>query len=178
MLHAILIGAAAGMRSMTPLAAIAGAAWRGQLPHGHGAPHWAGHPLAAAAGLALAAAASAGEKWRGAPDRVTPPGIAARIAVGALAGAAVSPRDRRARAALIGAAGAIAGGYLSWRARLAAIARWGQVPTGFVEDGVAAAATAGILDQARRRARRHAETAIPGQLGRGGPRELMSIKLV
>jgi len=152
LLHALLIGAVAGMRSMTPLAAVTVAAWRQRLPADSGAPRLAGHPLAAAAGLALAVGESAGDKWRGAPDRVTPPGLAARAAIGALAGTAVAPRPARAAAAMIGALGALAGGQLSWQARLAAMARWGRVPTGIAEDLLAAAATAGVLAAARRSA--------------------------
>lgn len=149
MIHSLLIGMVAGMRSMTPLAAVTGAAWRGTLPGGHGAPALAGHPLAAAAGLALAAGESIGDKWRGAPDRITAPGLAARVFTGAVAGAALAPKAERTGAALAGALGAVVGGYLSWAARVTAIERWGQARTGFVEDAIAAAAAAALVRGAR-----------------------------
>jgi uncharacterized membrane protein len=136
MLRSVLIGALAGARSMTPLAAVSDAARRDALPADSGAPALLGQPAVAAGTLALAAGEIAGDKWRHAPDRIVLAGIAGRVVTGAIAGAALAPREQRVAAALVGAAAAVGAAYLTFAARMRAMRRYGQVPTGLVEDAL------------------------------------------
>jgi uncharacterized membrane protein len=137
MLKSILMGVVGGQRSFTPLAAVTVAALRGELPRGNGAPRLLGHPLVAGAAVVMAVAEMAGDKLKSAPDRVVPAGLAARIATSAIAGAALAPRRQRWAAAAAGSAAAVASSYVTWRARLKAMERGGQTPTGFAEDAMA-----------------------------------------
>lgn len=141
MLRSALIGAIAGARSMTPLAAVSVAAARGTLPPDNGAPALLGHPVVEAGALALAAGELAGDKWSGAPDRIVLAGMAARIVAGAVAGAALAPRDQRTPAALVGASAAVASSCLTFAARKRAMESSGQVRTGLIEDTLVLGAT-------------------------------------
>ena len=67
--------------------------------------------------LALAAAELLGDKMRSAPDRIIVPGILARVLTGAIAGAAVAPREDRPLGALLGATVAVGAAYLTFRLR-------------------------------------------------------------
>lgn len=134
MMKSILMGLAGGQRSFTPLAVVAVAALRGELPRDSGAPRLLGHPLVAGAAVVMAAAEMAGDKLKSAPDRVVPPGLAARIIGSGLAGMALAPRRQRWTVAAAGSAAAVAASYVGWRARLAAMERGGQTATGFAED--------------------------------------------
>lgn len=138
MLRSILIGALAGARSLTPLAAVSDAARRGALPPDSGAPELLGHPLATAGIGALAAGELVGDKMKTAPDRIVPAGLAARLITGAVAGAALAPRDKRVLAGLLGAGAAVAASFPTFHARMAALHRYGQTPTGLVEDALIA----------------------------------------
>ena len=139
MLSSFLIGATAGARALTPLATVSDAASRGELPNAR--PRWLGHPLVAVATTALAAGELWGDKLKSAPDRIVPAGIAARLVTGALAGAALAPRNRTALGAALGAAAAVGAAYASFHLRMAALRRYGQTPTGLVEDALTVAAS-------------------------------------
>jgi len=130
---------------MTPLATVAVAAARGELPRDNGAPRLLGHPLVATGAVALAVAEMAGDKQKSAPDRIVPIGLAARFITSAVAGAALAPRDERLLGAAIGGLTAVASSYFGWRARCAAMERWGQTSTGFVEDAAVLAGAAAIV---------------------------------
>jgi uncharacterized membrane protein len=145
MIRSVLIGLAAGARSMTPLAAVSEAARRGALPPGNGAPGWLGHPAVAAGSKALAAAELWGDKLQAAPDRIVPAGIAARLVSGGVAGAALAPRKYAVIGGLLGAAAAVGAAYLTFSARTRAMRRFGQRRTGIVEDALTAAATQAVL---------------------------------
>jgi uncharacterized membrane protein len=145
MLKAFLIGLVAGQRAMTPLALITGAARRGDLPEG--TPQWLSHPLVAAGAVTLAASEMAGDKMKTAPDRIILPGLIGRGATGAFAGAMLVPKEQRVAAGLLAGATAIAASFIGFRMRVAAIKRYGQTATGFVED---AAVLAGGLAVVRR----------------------------
>ena len=88
MLRSILMGLVAGQRSMTPLAALAGAAQRGTLPHDNAEARLMEHPLIAAGGAVMAVAEMAGDKMKTAPDRTVLLGLLARTITGGFAGAA------------------------------------------------------------------------------------------
>jgi uncharacterized membrane protein len=145
LIHSILMGAVGGMRAVTPLAAVANAARDGLLPRGNGAPRWLASGVASAATGALALAEMAGDKMKSAPDRVVLPGLLARCATGAIAGAALAPVRQRRTAALLGAAAAIVSSHVTFRMRMYALRRYGQTPTGVVEDAIAAAGAAIVI---------------------------------
>ncbi len=147
MKRSILMGLVGGQRAFTPLAAVAVAAARGELPRDHGAPRLIGHPLVAGAATLLAAAEMAGDKLSSAPDRVVAPGLAARFATSALAGAALAPRRHRWAAAAAAGTAALAASYVGWRARLKAMERRSQAATGFIEDAAVLGAAAYVLRQ-------------------------------
>lgn len=144
MLASFLMGLVGGQRAMTPLATVAVAAARGQLPTDNGAPKLLAHPVVAAGVVALAVAEMAGDKQKTAPDRIVPVGLAARFVTSAVAGAALVPHRRRWLGAAVGGLTAVAASYPGWRARMAAIPRYGQTPTGFAEDAAVLAGAAAI----------------------------------
>ena len=145
MLASFLMGLVGGQRAMTPLATVAVAAARGELPRDNGAPRLLGHPLVATGAVALAVAEMAGDKQKTAPDRIVPIGLAVRSVTSAYAGAALAPKGQRVTGAAVALGTALASSYIGWRIRMAALRRYGQTASGFVEDalvlatGVAAA---------------------------------------
>ena len=145
MLASFLMGLVGGQRAMTPLATVAIAAARGELPADNGAPRLLSHPVVAAGALALAMGEMAGDKQKTAPDRIVPIGLAARFATSAIAGAALASRRQRWLGAAIGAATAVIASYPGWRMRMAAMADHGQTPTGLVEDIAVLAAASAIV---------------------------------
>lgn len=150
LIHSVLMGAVAGMRAMTPFATVANAARMRRLPRGNGAPPLLGSwPVSAWAG-ALAAGELAGDKMKTAPDRIVTAGMLARIATGAIAGAALAPARQRPVAALLGATAAVCAAHLTFRLRVRAMARYGQTPTGLVEDAIAVGSAALIAESAAR----------------------------
>lgn len=164
MLASFLMGLVGGQRGMTPLSAVSVAAARGDLPPGNGAPRLLGHPVVAAATLVLAVAELAGDKMKSAPDRIVPIGLATRFITCAIAGASLAPFRQRWPAALLGGTTAVVASYFGWRARIAAMPRYGQTPTGLVEDALVilgavtilrelgrSSAEAGVGDMFRRR---------------------------
>lgn len=137
LIHSLLMGAVAGMRSLTPLATVARAARKGSLPADNGAPALLAHPLVTIGAMALSAGELAGDKMKSAPDRIVMAGMAARIVSGALVGAALAPRRQRGIAALLGATAAVGAAYLTFDLRMRATDRYGQTATGVVEDVLA-----------------------------------------
>jgi uncharacterized membrane protein len=150
LLYSLLIGLAAGARSMTPLATVTDAAHRGLLPADNGAPSWLGSPLVNAGAKALAAGEIWGDKWRSAPDRIVPAGILARLVTAGIAGAALAPRRQRVAGAALGALGAVGAAYVTFALRMRAIERFGQTPSGLVEDGLTVGAARLVVDSAGR----------------------------
>lgn len=144
MLRSILIGLVAGQRAMTPLAAIAGAARRGALPHDNAEARLMARPLPAAGGVLMAAAEMAGDKMKTAPDRTVFLGLLARAITSGFAGATLAPPERRSAGAALGIGAAITSSYAGLAARKWAMRRWGQTATGFVEDAVLISAASAI----------------------------------
>ena len=149
MIRSLLIGAVAGARSMTPLAAVSVAARQGRLPDDNGAPDLLAHPVVVAGTLAIAAGELAGDKMRSAPDRIVAPGLAARLVTGAVAGAALAPRRQLYAAGVLGAAAAVAASYVTFDLRMRALRRFGQTRSGLVEDALVAGAAWWIVSGAR-----------------------------
>jgi uncharacterized membrane protein len=110
-----VLGVATGLRSLTPLAALAKAARGG----GEGLPDWL-HSRGLAVALAIAAR---GEMFLGkfpsAPSRLSPLPLAARVALGGLVGALAVRRAGHppALGAGLGAAAALAGAFAGARLR-------------------------------------------------------------
>jgi uncharacterized membrane protein len=149
MIRSILMGLVAGMRSMTPIAVISWAARR-NLPSSQTPPlSILSSPAVSKVTLALAAAELLGDKMRSAPDRIIVPGILARVATGAIAGAAVAPRQDRPLGAVLGATVAVGAAYLTFRLRKYAIRNGGQTSTGLIEDAVALSAALWVAHAGR-----------------------------
>lgn len=159
MIRSFLIGLVAGQRGITPLAAIATATRRDELAPELPLQGLFLNPLVASGAAALAAAEMAGDKMKTAPDRIMPAGLVVRGITAAYAGAALAPRNKRVLGAALAVGAAMVSSYIGWRLRCAAMRRYGQTSTGFVEDaivfggGLAIAAprlTAGTLRRATR----------------------------
>jgi uncharacterized membrane protein len=113
LLLAFLAGVVAGLRSMTGPAVIAWAAWR-QWIDLRGSPFAAiGSPTAVAVFALAALGELVFDKLPAAPNRTAFPGLAARIALGGLCGAAIasSAAASLALGAVLGAAGGVAGAF-------------------------------------------------------------------
>jgi uncharacterized membrane protein len=148
MLASFLMGLVGGQRAMTPLATVAIAAARGELPADNGAPKLLAHPVVAAGALALAIGEMAGDKQKTAPNRIVPIGLAARFVTSAIAGASLASRRQRWLGAAVGGVTAVVASYPGWRARMAVMSRYGQTPTGFVEDAAVVGGAAAITRHA------------------------------
>lgn len=92
LIHSILMGAVAGMRAMTPLAAVTNAARNDNLPADNGAPRLLANKLASSGMLALAGGELVGDKMKTAPDRIVPAGMVARVATGSQEDVAHEPQ--------------------------------------------------------------------------------------
>ena len=149
MLNSFLMGLVGGQRAMTPLATVAVAAARGELPADNGAPRLLGNPVVAAGTLVLAGLEMAGDKQKTAPDRVVAVGLVARFMTSAIAGAALAPHRRRWAGAAVGGITAVVASYPGWAARITAMRRYGQTKTGFVEDAAVLAAASTIIRRDR-----------------------------
>lgn len=149
MLRSLLIGAVAGQRALTPLAAVSAAASRGELPEDNGAPAIIAHPIVAAGIMALAAGELAGDKMPSAPDRIVPIGLATRAVTGAIAATALAPRRQRTVAALVGATAAVVASFPGFRARIGTMTRWSQARTGFVEDALVVGSSVALVRGAK-----------------------------
>lgn len=136
MLRSFLIGLVAGQRGITPLAVIATATRREEIPADLPLQKLMLNPIVAAGTAAFAAAEMAGDKMKTAPDRTVPIGLAVRSFTAAYAGAALAGRERRALGAAIAVGTALASSYLGLAARKWGVRRYGQTTTGFVEDAI------------------------------------------
>src|SRR5690349_15693293 len=146
LLLAFLIGVGAGLRAMTPLAAVSWAAHLGWL-------NVTGTPLAFLASTAapyittlLAIGELINDKLPKTPSRKAPPSFIVRILVGALCGAAfVWPAG-----ALAGAVGAVAGtlGGYEFRSRLVRATGGKDLPIALLEDVIAIAIAYATVSQA------------------------------
>ena len=146
MLRSFLIGLVAGQRGITPLAAISVATRRGEIPADLPFQKLFFIPIIAAGVGALAAAEMGGDKMKTAPDRTVPIGLAVRSITSAYAGAALAPRDQRALGAAVAVGTALLSSYIGLRMRKAAMARYGQTPSGMVEDAIVAGAGLAIAN--------------------------------
>jgi uncharacterized membrane protein len=146
MLRSYIIGLAAGQRGIVPLAALAAAGRRGDLPDDMPLAKLFKHPLIAGGAVALSAAEMAGDKQKTAPDRIVPIGLAVRSVTSAYAGAALAPKGQRMTGAAIALGTALASSWIGWKLRMTAMERYGQTATGFVEDALVLATGLAAVD--------------------------------
>jgi uncharacterized membrane protein len=145
-LLAFLIGVVAGLRAMTPLAAVSWAASWGWLRLNGTPLAFLGNALAPYIASLLAIGEIINDKLPKTPSRKAPPAFIARIVVGALCGAAFAwPAG-----ALAGAAGAVAGtlGGYEFRMRLVKATGGKDLPIALLEDAIAVAAAFAVVSQA------------------------------
>ena len=144
------IGFVAGMRSMTPCAALSWAASQGRTRLG-----WIPNdPAARVIATTAAMAEMAGDKMSFAPDRRIPPSFAVRVALGAVGGWALTGRRASpAAGALFGVAGAIAGTLIGRAARGGDNRTVPGMGRGFGEDLIAASLATAVVGLTERRER-------------------------
>lgn len=134
---ALLIGVAAGLRAVTPIAAISWAAWLGWIDLSATPLAFLGNIIAVIIITLLAIAELVSDQLPNTPSRKVPVQFGTRIVLGALAGALLMPASWII-GAILGAVGAVLGtlGGAELRARLArAFGR--DLPAALVEDAAA-----------------------------------------
>ncbi len=142
LLPSVLIGAVASARSMTPMAAIAGA----RLAHAHtpGRLVLLDHPLFKFGALAMGVGELLGDKMKSAPDRTVFLGLLARVMSAGIAGGALAPRGREKTGAALAVGTAVPLAYLTLAGRKTAMRRIGQTKSGVIEDALIVAAGAAV----------------------------------
>ncbi len=115
---ALVIGLLTGLRSLTPPAVVAVATHLGWL---HPAPPvaWIGSTPAVVIFVLLALLELGADKLPGTPSRTAPPGLIARLVMGALAGSCVASAGGHAgiTGAVLGGAGGLVGCFAGYEAR-------------------------------------------------------------
>jgi uncharacterized membrane protein len=147
---AFLLGVCAGLRAMTPLAAVSVGARRGKPDLRNTPLHFLGAPAAPYITGLLAIGEVINDKLPETPSRKAPPAFAARIIVGACCGAALGwPRGEAAVGAALGSLGAVVGtlGGYEFRTRLAEATRGGDLPVATLEDAIAVGGASAIVAQ-------------------------------
>lgn len=143
LLPSLLIGAVASARSMTPMAALAGAhLLRRETP---GRLVLLDKPLFTAGALAMGAGELYGDKMKSAPDRTVFLGLLARVMSAGIAGAALAPRGYEREGAALAVGTAVPMAHLTLSARKKAMAEIGQTKSGFIEDALIVAAGIAVV---------------------------------
>lgn len=149
LLPSILIGAVASARSMSPMAALAGAHLaRRETP---GRLVLLKQPLFTAGALMMGVGELFGDKMKTSPDRTVALGLLARIMSAGIAGAALAPRGRERAGAAVAVATAVPLAYLTLAGRKRAMGRIGQTRSGLIEDAVIVSSAIAIVGWATRR---------------------------
>jgi len=143
LLPSVLIGAVASARSMTPMAAIAGARLAGERTPGKLV--LLDHPLFKFGGLLMGVLELFGDKMNSAPDRTVFLGLLARVSSAGIAGAALAPRGREKVGAALAVGTAIPLAYVGLAGRKKAMAKIGQTKSGLIEDALIVAAGAAVV---------------------------------
>lgn len=114
-----VLGAAAGLRSITALAVVSWFAQQGKLPVKGTWAAWIAHPATVAAMTLAAAGEYVGDKLPNTPARTAPLGLFGRCLMGGLAGAVVAKALKRpvASGALMAVAGAVFGSFAGYGVR-------------------------------------------------------------
>lgn len=132
LLPSVLIGAVASARSMTPMAALAGAHLARRKTPGR---LWLlDKPLFTAGALAMGAGELYGDKMKSAPDRTVFLGLLARVMSAGIAGAALAPRGHERTGAALAVGTAVPMAYLTLAGRKRAMREIGQTKSGVIED--------------------------------------------
>src|SRR5450755_852825 len=137
---AFLIGVVAGLRALTPLAAVSWAARLGWLHLDNTWLAFLGYAATPYIFSALAIGELISDKLPKTPSRKAPPGFAARIVTGALSGAALGASGGSLAIGLLaGAMGAVAGtlGGYEFRTRLVKATGGRDLPIALLEDVIA-----------------------------------------
>ncbi len=148
---AFLIGIVAGLRAMTPVAAVSWAARLGWLKLDGTPLAFLGHPATPWIATLAALAELVNDKLPKTPSRKIPPAFIARILMGALCGAAIGATAGALAGGLIaGAIGAVVGtlGGAELRGRLARAARR-DLPIALLEDAIAIALAFWVVTRLR-----------------------------
>ena len=135
----LMLGLAAGLRTVMPLAAVSVAAFLGWIDLGATWAAFVGHPITTVILVVLALGELWGDKQPTTPSRLMPQALIGRIVSGALAGLVVSlPTGNPWLGLVLGAVMAAAGSYGGHAARMrlaAALKR--DLPAALIEDAVA-----------------------------------------
>jgi uncharacterized membrane protein len=137
---AFLIGVVAGLRALTPLAAVSWAARLGWLHLDNTWLAFLGYAATPYIFSALAIGELISDKLPKTPSRKAPPGFAARIVTGALSGAALGASGGSLAIGLLaGVVGAVAGtlGGYEFRTRLVKATGGRDLPIALLEDVIA-----------------------------------------
>lgn len=143
LLPPVLIGAVASARSMTPMAAIAGARLAGETTPGRLA--LLDLPLFRFGALAMGVGELFGDKMKSAPDRTVFLGLLARVMSAGIAGAALAPRGREKVGAALAIGTAVPLAYAGLAGRKKAMSKIGQTKSGLIEDALIVAAGAAVV---------------------------------
>lgn len=154
LLPSALIGAVAGARSMTPMAALAAAHLAGRDTPGR--LRLLTHPLFTAGALAMGVGELLGDKMKSAPDRTVFPGLLARVMSAGIAGGALASRGRERVGAGVAVATAVPLAYATLAARKRAMQAIGQTKSGLIEDALIIGAGAAVVAWAVQRRRKGA----------------------
>jgi len=143
LLPSVLIGAVASARSMTPMAAIAGARLAGETTPGRLV--LLDLPLFRYGALAMGVGELFGDKMKSAPDRTVFLGLLARVMSAGIAGAALAPRGREKVGAALAIGTAVPLAYVGLAGRKRAMSKIGQTKSGLIEDALIVAAGAAVV---------------------------------
>ncbi|MFN4297383.1 MAG: hypothetical protein ACK4FB_11130 [Brevundimonas sp.] len=152
LLPSVLIGAVASARSMTPMAAIAGARLTQRRTPGR--LLLLDHPLFKVGALFMGVGELLGDKMRSAPDRTVFLGLLARVMSAGIAGAALAPRGHERLGAGLAVGTAVPLAYATLAGRKAGMRRIGQTRSGLIEDALIVAAGVAVVALAVRGGRR------------------------
>jgi uncharacterized membrane protein len=119
LLLAFLIGVVGGLRSLTAPAAVAWGAHLGWIHLNKARLHFLGSTAAVAIFTLFAVVELIADKLPSAPSRLAPPGLIARIFLGALCGESIAVAGGQSLAigAVLGAAGGVAGAFCGYQIR-------------------------------------------------------------
>jgi uncharacterized membrane protein len=119
LLLAFLIRVVCGLRSLTAPAVVAWAAHRGWIHLNHARLHFLGSTAAVAVFTLFAVVELIADKLPSSPNRTAPPGLIARIVLGAVCGAAIGVSGAQSLeiGAVLGGIGGIAGAFGGYQAR-------------------------------------------------------------
>jgi uncharacterized membrane protein len=143
LLPSVLIGAVASARSMTPMAAIAGARLAAETTPGRLV--LLDLPLFRYGALAMGVGELFGDKMKSAPDRTVFLGLLARVMSAGIAGAALAPRGREKVGAALAIGTAVPLAYVGLAGRKRAMSKIGQTKSGLIEDALIVAAGAAVV---------------------------------